>query len=150
MPVQQPSLRAFLDANPNASVGGGATEEEIAAAERELAVTFPATFRSYLAEFGYLVFRSAEFYGLGVGVPEHLDLIRNTKAERTEFHPQIPPHLVPFMPNGCGDHYCIDLSARTDDPPVVFWDHELDTAQQPQRLADTFTSWLVHHTHEWA
>ncbi len=150
MPVQQPALRAFLDANPSALMGRGATEQEIAAAERQLGVTFPPTFRSYLSEYGYLEFRSAEFYGLGAGVPEHLDLIRNATAERARFHPHIPVHLVPFMPNGCGDHYCIDLSARVDDPPVVFWDHELDTAQRPQRLADTFTSWLLEHTHEWA
>jgi len=107
-------------------------------------------FRTYLSEFGYLELRSGELYGLGAGVPAHLDLVGNTRAERTEFHPHIPLHLVPFMPNGCGDHYCIDLSARVDDPPVVFWDHELDAAQQPQRLADTFSSWLLHHTNEWA
>ena len=150
MSVQQPSLKAFLETNPTALIGQGATEDEITAAERELGVTFPSMFRSYLAELGYLEFRSAEFYGLGARVPAHLDLVRNTKAERTEFHLHIPPHLIPFMPNGCGDHYCIDLSASADDPSVVFWDHELDTGQQPQKLADTFSSWLLRHTHEWA
>jgi cell wall assembly regulator SMI1 len=145
-----PSLRAFIEANPSAQTGQGATDSEIAAAERELGVTFPSVFRSYLAEFGFLEFGSAEFYGLGAGVPAHLNLVRNTVAERTEFHPHIPSHLIPFMPNGGGDHYCVDLSARADDPPVVFWNHELDTAQQPEQLADTFSSWLLHHTEEWA
>lgn len=150
MPVLEPAFRAFLDANPGAVVGRGATEQEIASAEQTLAVTFPPRFRSYLSECGYLEFRSAEFYGLGTGVPEHLDLVRNAMAERTQFHPHIPVHLIPFMANGCGDHYCIDLSARADDPPVVFWDHELGTTQQPQRLADTLGSWLSEHTDEWA
>ena len=44
----------------------------------------------------------------------------------------------------------LDTSAAAEDPPVVFWDHELDTAQQPQRLANTFSSWLLDHTHEWS
>jgi cell wall assembly regulator SMI1 len=131
-------------------VGLGATAHEIGSTERELVIAFPAVFRSYLAEFGYLEFRSAEFYGLGAGVPHHLHLVRNAIAERTEFHPHVPSHLIPFMANGCGDHYCIDLSVPADDPPVVFWDHDLDTAQQPQRLADTFSSWLLYHTDEWA
>jgi hypothetical protein len=151
MSVHEPVFRAFLDANPGAITGRGATEEEIVIAEQRLEVTFPPRFRSYLCECGYLEFGSAEFYGLGAGVPNHLDLVRNTIAERTEYHPQIPGHLVPFMPNGCGDHYCIDLSTRSDDPPVVFWDHELiNTKQKPQRLAETFSSWLLEHTHEWA
>lgn len=150
MPVKQPSLKSFIESNPTAQIGQGASDNQITTAEREIGVTFPSVFRSYLAELGYLEFRSAEFYGLGVGVPPHLDLVRNTIAERTEFHPHIPAHLIPFMSNGGGDHYCVDLNTHADDPPVVFWDHELDTTQQPQKLADTFSSWLLHHHDEWA
>jgi hypothetical protein len=150
MPVHQSALKAFLDSNPSALVGRGATEQEIVAAERQLGASFPKAFRSYLGECGYLEYGSAEFYGLGVGVPKHLELVRRTIEERTQFHPHIPVHLVPFMANGGGDHYCIDLSAPIDDPPVVFWDHALGATQQPYQLADTFSSWLLEHTDEWA
>lgn len=149
MTVQFHLFRTFLGANQDAVFSCGATDEEIAMAECELGVSFPAVFRRYLSEFGYLEIRSAELYGLGAGVPQHLDLVRNTKAERSEFHPYIPHHLIPFLPNGGGDHYCIDLSSGADDPPVVFWNHELDSEQRPPLLADRFTSWLLQHTNDW-
>jgi hypothetical protein len=69
MPVHQSALKAFLDSNPSALVGRGATEQEIVAAERQLGASFPKAFRSYLGECGYLEYGSAEFYGLGLAFP---------------------------------------------------------------------------------
>jgi hypothetical protein len=150
MSVRKSPFKTFLDENPTAKVGRGATDGEIGSAESALGVVFPPVFRRYLSELGYLEFGSAEFYGLGEGVPAHLDLVRNVMDERLRFHPHVPSHLIPFLPNYGGDHSCIDLSDPVDDPPVVFWDHELDAAQVPSRMADTFTSWLLDHTGEWA
>jgi len=149
MASQAEFLREFLDAHNGVKTGRGASEETIVAAERKLGVVFPKAFRQFLSQWGYFEFRSAESYGLGDGVPAHLDLVRNTQVERNQFHPHIPTHLIPFMPNGCGDHYCIDISAVGDDPPVVFWDHELDVNQTPQVLAETFSLWLNKRTGDW-
>jgi len=148
MSVQAKHLKEFLSAHPAVKTGNGADDETIATAENKLGVIFPKAFRRFLSEWGYFEYKSAESYGLGDGVPSHLDLVRNALAERNQFHPHIPPHLVPFMPNGCGDHYCIDTSVARDDPPVVFWDHELDVNQKPLILAKTFSSWLNDRTND--
>lgn len=150
MPAALPAFKEFMTVNPDAMTGTGAADVQIAAAERELGISFPGVFRRYLSELGYLELRSAEFFGLGMGVPPHLDLVDNTQTERTVLQPCIPHHLLPFMANGGGDHYCIDLSEGKEDPCVVFWDHGLDSAQHPKVLAETFTSWLLHHTDEWS
>jgi cell wall assembly regulator SMI1 len=136
----------FMALYPRALSGIGASAEEVADAERKLGVSFPEAFRAYLTDLGYLEFESVEMYGLGVGVPKHLDLVENTIAERTVLHPNIPIQFIPVLNNGCGDHYCLDLRPNALDPPVVFWSHELGPDQTPAFVAERFTGWLLDGT----
>lgn len=127
---------------PDKEVGQGATDEAIRQAERELGVTFPDGYRAFLRDFGWGGF-GFELFGLGPGVPRHLDLIHITLSERTEPFIRIPHHLVPIMNDGGGNHYCLDTaSMRGGECPVVFWDHELSEDQVPSKDADAFASWL--------
>ena len=43
-----------------------------------------------------------EFNGLGGGVPKHLDLCEETIAEREQFIPYLPSHLLPMENDGGG------------------------------------------------
>ena len=61
----------------------------------------------------------------------------------TEMHPPISPHLLPFWNDGCGNHYCLDTSASAAEPPIVFWDHELGSDQEPYFYAKDFATWLA-------
>jgi cell wall assembly regulator SMI1 len=133
----------FTILHPSAHFGRGASAAEVADAEQMLGVSFPATLRSYLMEFGYLEIDSSEMYGLGAGVPSYLNLVKNTIDERTILHPNIPVRFLPLLNNGCGDHYCVDMCSGTPDPPVVFWSHELGSDQTPQLVAKTFSEWLL-------
>jgi hypothetical protein len=133
----------FMALHPDALSGCGATAEEVADAERKLGVLFPETLRSYLVELGYLEFDSVEMYGLGTGVPEHLNLVECTIAERTVLYPNIPTQFIPILNNGSGDHYCLDLRPNAADPPVVFWNHELGSDQMPELVARRFSGWLL-------
>ena len=133
----------FLTLHPDALSACGATTDEVAEAERTLGVSFPEALRRYLMELGYVEAGSAEFFGLGAGVPKHLNLVDRTIAERTTLHPNIPRHLIPVLNDGCGNHFCIDLRDGTADPPIVFWSHELGTDQTPGRVADSFSRWLL-------
>lgn len=126
--------------------GSGATADEIAAAERRLGTMFPEAYRRFLSHFGYLSVGHIETYGLGVSVPSHLDLVRNTECERSEFEPHLPVWLIPVMNDGGGNHYCLDTSHVIDgDCPVVFWDHEAGIRQSPRTVGDSFCSWLIRY-----
>ncbi len=141
-------IRRLVESSSNAEVAVGASEAEIEAAEAALGVRFPPQFRAYLSEFGYLSIAHCEFNGLGAGVPEHVNLVRETLAEREMFRPYIPIHLLPLENNGAGDHFCIDLTAGLEDPPVVFWSHDEDESQTPEPESDRFSSWLLERVSE--
>jgi len=45
------------------------------------------------------------------------------------------------MNDGGGNLYCVDTKSGTE-PVVVFWDHNLDSDQEPEREAESFEEWL--------
>jgi cell wall assembly regulator SMI1 len=125
-------------------LGQGATDGDIANAESSIGVTFPESYRRFLSEIGWGRFSHQELYGLGSDVPAHLELVRNTLVERLEMHPALPAHLIPLMNDGAGNHYCLDASATCKgECPVVFWDHEQQDDQIPERVAMSFDTWLT-------
>lgn len=84
-----------------------------------------------------------DVFGLGFDVPPYLDLVRVTQSERAEAVPALPEHLVPLMNDGAGNHHALDTSSPSNDPPVVFWDHEFGENQVPDHEADGFVAWLA-------
>jgi cell wall assembly regulator SMI1 len=139
-------VSARLRRSPEAETGVGASPEEIERAERKLSAQLPGPYKRFLREFGWGGVGHWEVFGLGRDVPPYLDLVHVTLEERTEFRPRLPPHLVPIMNDGAGNHHCLDTSAVKDgdECPVVFWDHahELAESQTPTELAPDFTAWL--------
>lgn len=133
-------IRVFRDKD----CGQGASSEEIENAERALGVSFPASYRNFLREFGWARISHQELYGLGAEVPAYLELVRNTLAERSGMEPSLPASLIPIMNDGAGNHYCLDTSQKRDaECPVVFWDHELGAHQEPAIVSESFDGWLM-------
>lgn len=128
--------------------GDGADPEEIAVAERRLGVRLLGCYRRFLERFGWLGLGAFEIYGLGAGVPKHMNLVEITESEQTEMYPRLRVGLVPVMNDGSGNLYCIDtIAAVNSDMPVVFWDHDLDINQVPEIVAPSFEQWLDDKLH---
>jgi len=124
--------------------GVGATATEIERAEAMLGTKFSESYRLFLQDYGWGRFAHQELYGLGSDVPPHLDLIRNTEAERNQMHPAMLLSLVPLLNDGAGNHYCLDVrKMRDSECPIVFWDHELGEDQNPKPVFDAFDKWLM-------
>jgi cell wall assembly regulator SMI1 len=134
-------LRMVFDESPSRSVGRGATDLEVAAAERQLGIKLNGDFREFLKVYGWGGVLSVELYGLGSDVPSHLDLVRVAESERGEMSPRLPGHLVPIMNDGGGNIYCLDT--RVDEPSVVLWDHEAGEDQEPSVEGFRFGEWLL-------
>lgn len=135
-------LAARMLSYESRSLGVGATEQEIDSAAETLGVPIRGGYRAFLRRFGYGGVSHYDFFGLGPGVPACLDLVGVTTSERTEMEPHIPPHLLPIMNNGGGDHACLDTRASPNEPPVVMWYHEDGPEQAPGVEAPDFVSWL--------
>lgn len=141
-------LLGLIDAHEEIRKGVAASDLAIDDAESALGVTFPRQLKTYLKILGHLEIGHRQLYGLGSGIPDYLSIVKETLAERKEFRPYIPLHLLPLENDGGGNHYCLDLSSAHDDPPVVFWTHEDDEQQTPEAVSNAFTSWLLEIANE--
>jgi len=137
-----PDLAVQLGSNPDSSFGSGATEQEIAAAERLLGVSIRGDYREFLRRFGWGGVGDIELFGLGRDVPKYLDLAVLAASERDEMNPPLPHHLLPVMNDGGGNLYCIDTIRADEMPTVVLWRHDEPITQKPTHQANDFTSWL--------
>ncbi|HSY65956.1 MAG TPA: SMI1/KNR4 family protein [Terriglobales bacterium] len=137
-------IETLLAAFPYVKAAIGATPTEVADSEKLLGIHFPDSFRRYLTSFGYLSFSDdCELYGLGQGVPKYFDLTRRTIEERTILLPNIPTYFLPFLNDGSGNHFCVDLRRETPDPPVVLWHHEAGTDRSSNFVIESFSKFLV-------
>lgn len=123
-------------------LAGGATDVEVSGAEEKLGPRVEGTYRDFLRRFGWGSFADIEIFGLGDDVPSHLDLLQVTESERHELESRLQPHLVPLSNDGAGNLYCLDTRV-SDEPPVVFWDHEAPSSQTPAVVAAGFATWLI-------
>jgi hypothetical protein len=118
----------------DADLGRGATEAEVAAAERELGLSFPEDFREFLREVGWAEVGPLAVAGLGRGVPEGLSL---TEAALGAWASGVPKTLLPVGDDSGGvDFIFLDLAAGGR--AVVLPEGEA----APRVLAASFTEWL--------
>ena len=122
-------------------LGTGASAETISEAEAEIG-PLPVDYREFLTEFGWLTFGHREIYGLGEGVPRHLDVVFITDMERRQGG--LPASLVPVMNDGGGNLTClvVEPDGRDELGSVVLWDHETGPRCGPEGLGRSFRSWL--------
>jgi hypothetical protein len=133
-------LAVLLNGHPSRCVGAGASEAEIEQAERELNVLIKGDFRRFLRTFGWGGVGPLELYGLGSDVPSYLNLVQITKSEHSEMMPKLARELLPLMNDGGGNLYCLDTAS--EEPVIVFWDHEGSESQQPETVASDFVAWM--------
>ena len=83
------ALETVILALPNREPGPGASAEEIKSAEQALGVELSGGYRKFLEQFGWLGIGSFEIYGVGSGVPKHMDLVEITQSERRVRWPRL-------------------------------------------------------------
>ncbi|WP_130509571.1 SMI1/KNR4 family protein [Krasilnikovia cinnamomea] len=86
--------------------GNGADDRDIHNAEDALG-RLPDDYRYFLREYGWLSVQHLEIFGLGNAVPAYLDVVRMTRAERSEPGSPIPGSYVCVMNDGAGNLFCL-------------------------------------------
>lgn len=116
---------ALIERNEDeADFDGDKPEELISKAEQALGLTFPLTYRTFLARLGCGGIAGAEFYGVikddfvNSGIP---DAIWATLKQRKEF--SSPEYYIVVGSTGDGGLYAIDCSASSGggENPVIEW-----------------------------
>jgi cell wall assembly regulator SMI1 len=123
----------------------GAREMDIRALERSMSMKLPEDFRQFLTNCNGFSILSDRLYGIHADM-EAIDLLSVYKWERNESGNPIRRDLLPIMPDGEGNHYCLDLAnGSTTTAPVVFWQHDYDYeahSDSPDVVAGDFVSFL--------
>ena len=123
---------------------GPASSAQISDAEKQLNVEFTEGLREYLRIFGWLELGHLEFFGLGPGVPGHLDLVRMTLSERHEVNCPVPVALIPLLNDGAGNLLCVDTKRESPTyKSILFWDHDMGADQTPSVWAPDIETWLT-------
>lgn len=120
---------------------GPASSEVIEAASNQLGVLFPPQYYEFLSSFGCGGVDSEEFVGLGG--PEHLDIVKLTARLRSRHNP-LPSNLLPLRGDGYGNYDCLDLNQvmPTGELAIVQWLHDGGKNQHLVVLADSFDHWF--------
>lgn len=132
-------LAALLRELPDAEVGRGASDDEIAQAE-ELIGPLVGEYRNFLEEFGWANVGDLEIFGLGAGTTRRNDLVETTLFERSFGR---IANLVPVENIGTGDLCCIrQIPGTLHESPVILSPLEPGEADYIED-GEGFAHWLV-------
>lgn len=124
----------------------GCDVEVIAAAERELGVAFPPSYRRLIEEFGTWDIAGEEFIGVyrtpAIG-RKLLDSATETLDARSRFG--MPGDLIVVMLDGMGGLVVLDSSQpdRKGEYPVCVWNPGVVDSQSMDKLGDDFGSFAL-------
>ena len=134
-----------IRSDPASSFKRGASDRQIAAAQKRLGVAFPPSYQQFLRQFNGGEFRFARMFRISRGGAGFFDLEEEMAALSRHFPAFRNGELLAFGDDYSGGHYCFDFTKanRRGECPVVFWDRlmAVDTGPKPQ--AGSFREFLV-------
>ncbi len=125
-----------------------AEEKDIYELENIIKYKLPDEFKKFLMITNGAEIDHQPVYGIHKNKPG-TDLYSNFKCETEEAGNPMYNYLLPIMPDGMGNHNCLDLKSLSDDGmtcSVIFWQHDrlYDDDSKPDIDASTFTDFLEY------
>lgn len=143
------NFRKLLEFNPTLiSVSPSLDKEEIEEFENVHQLLLPADYKFFLTLCNGFSLLGHTVFGINKSNsnPEE-DLLNIYIREHREVDYPMLDHLIPFSPNGRGDHYCFNTLKLDKNSmcPVVFWqwDYSYFHKDDIDETNPSFTSWLT-------
>lgn len=130
----------FIKFNPPAS------KKEIAEFEKKWNISLPIDYVELLMKYNGINLMGNVLLGVPSknGDPENLD--SSYKFEHSDCDNPMPLNLIPFCPDGFGNHYCFDIQFNK----IVFWQHDCDYSEDsPEVVYNTLAAMLQEIFIEW-
>ena len=133
------------------SVADGIAEDKIKAFEEKFGVILPNDYKAFLKKTNGLSLMGTVVYGI-YDEPKHVSLGSAFDIEHYKVENEMPAYLIPFSPDGGGNHYCFD-SATCEERSckVIFWQYDRSYSEEnpPETVNDSFTAWAKEVLVEW-
>ncbi len=133
------------------TVMDGVTEDKISAFELKYSLVLPNDYKTFLKRANGLVLIGTTVYGV-YDESVYMSLGRAFNIEHCEVDNEMPIYLIPFSPDGGGNHYCFD-STRCDGESckIVFWQHNLSYSKEnpPETVNNSFSEWAKEVLVDW-
>ncbi len=123
---------------------GPVDDAVVMAAEEELGVPVPSSYRDFLLKYGSGIVGHLEIYGLGgprTGVPSVLWLVDDLRESGLSR----PTQVIPFHAEGDGDYSAILAAPLSGQPTgaVVYWSPRRDDVLDVRPAYSTLDDWFA-------
>src|SRR5215211_7679514 len=99
-------------------------QEKILEFEKKLNFNLPNDYKTFLKKHNGLTLIGLTIYGIDNSMGAN-SLEKSYLFEHFEVDNPMPEYLVPFSPDGAGNHYCFDLRACNNEScKIIFWQHD--------------------------
>jgi cell wall assembly regulator SMI1 len=132
-------------------LGPRITDTRMESFEKQIGYQLPLDFKYLLKKHNGISLFGVEILGLDEALRgSSLDEVY--KSEHFEVYNKMPGMLLPFSPDGYGNHYCLDLS-KLDAGfcPVIFWQHDISYSddEQPEVCNANLLEWIQEVMIDW-
>jgi hypothetical protein len=119
--------------------------------EKKHNIKLPSDYKILLEKYNGVCLDGTEVYGIEIK-PGKYSLEDCYIFEHCEVGNEMPLYLVPFSPDGGGNHYCFDTRFNnTTSCPVVFWQHDYHYTEDdmPEITYESFSEWIKEVMIDW-
>ncbi len=128
-----------------------AEKNEILAFEAKYQLILPLDYKILLTKYNGIDLMGINIYGIKEDSGSY-SLEDCYLFEHYEVDNEMPLHLIPFSPDGFGNHYCFDSSSHDDNScRIVFWQHDCRYLGDdlPEITNNNLADWIKKVMIEW-
>jgi len=129
----------------------GVAGNKIGAFQEKYVLNLPNDYKTFLRRTNGLDLMGTAVYGIH-DETAYMSLGRAFNVEHYEVANEMPIHLIPFSPDGGGNHYCFDSGrCNTESCKIVFWQHDLSYTEEkpPETVNNSFAEWARQVLVDW-
>lgn len=126
-------------------------DDRLIAFENKISYLLPGDFKYLLTQFNGFSLYGTEVYGIDESLRgSSLDKVYDFEHS-ANYYKEMPDYLVPFSPDGRGNHYCLVLSKSTLSYPIAFWQHDLpyQSFDEVEICNNSFVEWVEEVMIRW-
>jgi cell wall assembly regulator SMI1 len=126
-------------------------ETQVVEFEKSFNLVLPADYRFLLKMYNGVTLDGTQVYGINEAA-NVFSLKDCYIGEHYEVSNPMPLYLVPFSPDGGGNHYCFDTRTNNSDScNIVFWQHDYPYSEDnlPEITNTSFAGWIKEVMIDW-